>query len=350
VFAVQDEITSRVVDTIADALQLGKLRGQVPVAATSNLQAYDLYLLGRHHWSERSETGMRRARELFQQALELDPGYAPAWSGLADASAVLASWQFADPTEMYPVATDAARRALQLDESLAEAHASLGFVKMNWEWDWDGVLRELRRAIELNPNHETAHRWLSAFLAGIGRFDEAMPIAERALLLDPLSVLPHMNIGIIHVLAGNQPRAEAQFRHVLAMNPNFLRASLFLGASVGLQGKYDESIRIMTELVERGNRSPFYVWALVLANAMAGRTREARELLDTIDQSKFPALYRAEAFFYLGERDAALTALEQGLAERSDWMYSLERQPFLEELHGEPRFQAVLAKLGLPSP
>jgi tetratricopeptide (TPR) repeat protein len=153
-----------------------------------------------------------------------------------------------------------------------------------------------------------------------------MPIAERALLLDPLSVLPHMNIGIIHVLAGDQPRAEAQFRHVLAMNPTFLRALLFLGASVGLQGKYDESIRIMTELVERGNRSPFYVWALVLATAMAGRTREARDLLASIDQSKFP-----------------------GLAERSDWMYSLERQPFLTELHGEPRFQAVLAKLGLPS-
>ena len=279
----------------------------------------------------------------------LDPAYAPAWSGLADASAVLASWQFADPAEMYPVATDAARRALELDESLAEAHASLGFVKMNWEWDWDGVLRELRRAIELNPNHETAHRWLSAFLAGIGRFDEAMPIAERALLLDPLSVLPHMNIGIIHVLAGDQPRAEAQFRRVLAMNPTFLRASLFLGAAVGLQGKYDESIRIMSELVERGNRAPFYVWALALANAMAGRTHEARELLGSVDQSKFPALYRAEVHHFLGERDAALTALEQGLAERSDWMYSLEMQPFLKELHGEPRFQAVLAKLGLPS-
>ena len=349
VFAVQDEITSRVVDTIAGALQLGKLRGQVPVAVTSNLQAYDLYLLGRHHWSERSDSGMRRARELFQQALELDPNYAPAWSGLADASAVLASWQFADPAEMFPIATDAARRALGLDESLAEAHASLGFVKMSWEWDWEGVLRELGRAIELNPNHETAHRWLSAFLAGIGRFDEAMPIAERALLLDPLSVLPHMNLGIIHVLSGDQPRAEAQFRRVLAMNPTFLRALLFLGASVGLQGRHDESIRVMTELVERGKRAPFYLWALALSNAMAGRSHEARAAVASLDQSKFPALYRAELHHFLGERDAALTALEQGLTERSDWMYSLEMQPFLKELHGEPRFQTVLAKLRLPS-
>ena len=193
VFAVQDEITARIVDTISGALQLGGLRGQVPVATTRNLEAYDLYLLGRHHWYERSEAGMRRARELFQQAIDRDPSYAPAWSGLADASAILASWQFASPAEMYPVATTAARRAIELDDSLAEAHASLGFVKMNWEWDWDGVLRELRRAIEINPNHETAHRWLSAFLAGIGRREEAMPIAERAVLLDPLSVLPRMS-------------------------------------------------------------------------------------------------------------------------------------------------------------
>src|SRR4249920_2867790 len=122
---------------------------------------------------------MKRARELFQQAIDLDPTYAPAWSGLADSLAILASWQFAEPAEMFPLATTAAQRALELDGSLAEAHASLGFVKMNWEWDWDGVIRELRRAIELNPNHETSHRWLSAFLAGIGRKEDAMPIAER---------------------------------------------------------------------------------------------------------------------------------------------------------------------------
>jgi tetratricopeptide (TPR) repeat protein len=144
---------------------------------------------------------------------------------------------------MFPIAADAARRALELDESLAEAHASLGFVKMHWEWDWDGVLREFRRAIELNPNHETAHRWLSAFLAGIGRSDEAMPIAERALLLDPISVLPLMNIGIVHMLAGDLPGAEVQFRRVIAKNPTFPRAYLFLGTILSLQGKHEEGIQ-----------------------------------------------------------------------------------------------------------
>jgi len=348
VFAVQDEITGRIVDTISQALQLGGLRGQVPVPTTRNLEAYDLYLLGRHHWYERSEAGMRRARELFQQAIDRDPSYAPAWSGLADASAILASWQFANPAEMYPVATDAARRALELDDSLAEAHASLGFVKMNWEWDWDGVLRELHRAIELNPNHETAHRWLSAFLAGIGRREEAMPIAERAVLLDPMSVLPHMNLGIINYLAGDPAAAETKFRRVLEMQPEFLRGHTFLGSALSLRGQHDEAVRILERLVERGKRAPVYTWTLGIAYALAGRLEEAHGILDPINRSSFPAIYRAMSHEALGERAAVVPALEQGLLERSDWMYSLATQPLLRNLNGDPEFEAVVAKLRLP--
>jgi TolB-like protein/Tfp pilus assembly protein PilF len=349
VFAMQDEMTARIVDTISEALQLGGLRGQVPVPTTRNLEAYDLYLLGRHHWYERSEAGMRRARELFQQAIDLDPSYAPAWSGLADASAILASWQYATPAEMYPVAANAARRALELDDSLAEAHASLGFVKMNWEWDWDGVLRELHRAIELNPNHETAHRWLSAFLAGLGRRDEAIPTAKRAVLLDPLSVLPHMNLGIIHYLSGDPQAAESEFRRVVEMQPGFVRGHTFLGATLSLLGRFDEAIRTVQWAVERGKRVPVYLWTLGICYAIAGRLDEAHAILDPINRSAFPSLYRAMAHNVLGERAAAIPALEQGLVERSDWMYSLRTQPLLRSLHGDPGFEAVVAKLGLPA-
>jgi tetratricopeptide (TPR) repeat protein len=348
VFAVQDEITERLVETISGALQLGGLRGQAPVPATRSLEAYDLYLLGRHHWYERSQSGMRRARDLFQQAIDLDPTYAPAWSGLADASALLASWQFADPDEMYPLASQAARRALELDPSLAEAHASIGFIKMNWEWDWDGVLREFRRAIELNPNHETTHRWLSAFLAGIGRRDEAMPIAERAVLLDPLSVLPRMNIGIIHYLTNDPVGAEREFRRVLEIDPGFLRAVLFLGVTLTVQRRHGEAITMFESLVERGGRLPLYLWSLGTAYARAGRIQEARALLDPIHGSTFPAIYRAMSHFSLGETDQAFAALEQAVAQRADWMYSLGHQPFLAELRTDPRFQTILASMHLP--
>ena len=348
VFAVQDEITERIVETIAHALQLGGLRGQIPVATTRSLEAYDLYLLGRHHWYERSESGMRRARELFQQAIDLDPSYAPAWSGIADASALLASWQFADAGAMYPTATAAARRALELDPSLAEAHASLGFVKMNWEWDWDGVLMELHRAIELNPNHETAHRWLSAFLAGIGRVSDAMPIAERALVLDPLSVLPRMNLGIIRYLSNDPIGAEREFRRVLEMQPGFLRAKLFLAGALALQGRHDEACPVAEDAATLGKRGTVYLWSLGLSYAFAGRTSEARALLEPIVHSNFPPLYQAIGLHVLGDTDAVFPALERGLEERSDWMYSLGTQPMLLDLHDDPRFQAVLDKLGLP--
>jgi TolB-like protein/Tfp pilus assembly protein PilF len=348
VFALQDEITVRVVDTIAEALQLGRLRGQVPVPTTRNLEAYDLYLLGRHHWYGRTEAGMRRARELFQQAIDLDPEYAPAWSGLADASAVLASWQFADPAEMYPVAVEAARRALELDDSLAEAHASLGFVNMNWLGDWECVLHEFRRAIALNPNHETTHRWLSAFLAGIGRPDEALPIAQRAVLLDPVSILPHMNLGIIHYLSGDQAAAEAEFRRVLEMQPGFARARVFLGAAMSLQGRHDEACRLLEALVEEAGRIPIYAMVLGLCYALAGRMREAHEVLDPILRSRFQRLYVGIAHGLLGDTDAMFAALEEGVEERSDWMYSLGTQPLLAQWRDHPRLRAILAKLGLP--
>jgi Tfp pilus assembly protein PilF len=238
---------------------------------------------------------------------------------------------------------------LELDDSLAEAHASLGFVKLNWEWDWDGALRELRRAIELNPNDETSHRWLSAFLGGIGRVDEAMPIAQRALLLDPLSVLPHMNLGIIQFLSGRTEAAESEFRRVLEMQPDFLRARSFLGATLMIQGQYEEAISILETLRKAGERTPMYIWPLGVAYAMAGKMNEAHELLDPIHRSKFPPLYKAIGHKLLGEMDMVFPALEQGITERSDWMYSLNTQPWLLDLHDDPRFHAVVAKLGLPT-
>lgn len=348
VFAVQDEITGRLVDTISGALQLGGLRGQVPVATTKNLEAYDLYLLGRHHWYKRTEDGMRRARELFQQAIDLDSSYAPAWSGLADASAVLAGWLFAAPAEMYPLATRAATRALELDPSLAEAHGSIGFVKMNWEWDWDGVLAHLHRAIELNPSHETSHRWLSAFLAGIGRPEDALPIAQRALLLDPLSVLPRMNLGIIHYLAGDFTTAERWFRDALELRPGFARAMVFAGATLMFQERHAEAIELLERANEQESDSTIYRWSLGVAYASAGRVGDAHAILDPIHASTYPALYRAISQKILGDTDAAYAALGQAVAERADWMYSLGTQPWFRDIRDDARFREILGKLKLP--
>jgi tetratricopeptide (TPR) repeat protein len=226
---------------ISATLELGRLPKPESIAQPQSLEAYDLYLLGRHHWNRRTQGEMKRALELFQQAAELDPLYAPAYSGIADATALLASWQFAAPSDMYPMAVAAARRAIELDPSSADAHASIGYTKLNWEWDWDGAIHELHRAIELNPNHETAHRWLSAFLAGIGKDEQAMPIARHAIQLDPLSVLPRMNLGIIHFLAGRHEDAASEFRRVIEMDPGFVRAHIFLGGAFSFLGRHAEN-------------------------------------------------------------------------------------------------------------
>jgi serine/threonine-protein kinase len=347
VFAVQDEITHAIVATITEALQLGHLRGAKPVVQPRSLEAYDLYLLGRHHWYKRTEPEMRRALELFQDAVAADPMYAPAYSGIADASALLASWQFASANENFPQAAQAAQRALELDPSLADAHASLGFVKLNWEWDWEGAMRELRTAIALNPSHETAHRWLSAFLAGIGRDEEALPMAQRAIELDPISVLPRMNLGIVAFLAWRFEDAEVEFRRVIEKDPNFVRAYAFLACSLSFMERHDEAILVARTGVERSNRHTMLLFALGVVMARAGNLDEAREIFTPILPELTP-FYAATVFAMLQEHSAALDTLEKSPEARSDWMYSVGRQPWFRQYHSHPRFVRLLEGLNLP--
>ena len=347
VFAVQDDITRSIVETITRELQLGHLRGATPVQQPRSLEAYDLYLLGRHHWYKRTEVSMRRALELFQQAVAADPLYAPAYSGIADASALLASWQFASPEETFPQAVKAARRALELDPSSADAHASLGFVKLNWEWDWEGAMYHLERAITLNPSHETAHRWLSAFLAGIGRDDDALPIARRALELDPISVLPPMNLGITHFLAWRHEEAIEEFRRVLEKDPTFARAYAFLASSLSLLDRHDEAISAARTGVEISNNHPILLLPLCVCSARAGQISEARAISGPILTELAP-IYQAAVHAVLGDDPAAFAALESAPEARSDWMYSVGRLPWFAQYHSHPRFIRLLEQLHLP--
>jgi tetratricopeptide (TPR) repeat protein len=347
VFAVQDEITHAIVATITEALQLGHLRGAKPVPQPRSLEAYDLYLLGRHHWYKRTEPEMRRALELFQEAVAADPMYAPAYSGIADASALLASWQFASAKENFPQAAKAAERALELDPSLADAHASLGFVKLNWEWDWEAAMRELRTAIALNPSHETAHRWLSAFLAGIGRDDEAVPIAQRAIELDPISVLPRMNLGIVAFLAWRFEDAEMEFRRVIEKDPNFVRAYAFLACSLSFMDRHDEAISAARTGVERSNRHTMLLFALGIVMARGGKIDDAREIFTLILPELTP-FYAATVYAMLQDDSAALDTLEKSPEARSDWMYSVGRQPWFRQYHSHARFVKLLEDLSLP--
>lgn len=347
VFAVQDEITRAIVETITETLELGHLQRPVSIAKPQSLEAYDLYLLGRHHWNKRTKGEMQRALELFREAAELDPSYAPAYSGIADATALLASWQFASPATMYPEAVAAAQRAIELDPSSADAHASIGFTKLNWDWDWEGAERELRRAIQLNPNHETAHRWLSAFLAGIGKDDEAMPIALRAADLDPISVLPVMNLGIIHFLAGRNEHATREFRRVIDIDPGFVRGHIFLGAALSFQGIHDEAITAGRAGADLANQLPVTLVPLGSSLARAGRLEEAHVMLDQIVRDGIDPIYAAMVHSAFDDEEAVIAALQSGIEKRSDWMYSIGTQPWFRKYHGDPRFEGILRRMKL---
>jgi serine/threonine-protein kinase len=347
VFAVQDDITRRIVETVTEALQLGGLRGSTQVAQPRTLAAYDLYLLGRHHWTTRTEASMRRALELFEEAAALDPDYAPAQSGIADASALLASWQFAAPDQMYPRAVQAARRAIALDPSSADAHASLGFVHMNWDLDWEATEREFRAAIAINPNHETAHRWLSAFLAGIGRFDEGVALSERVLRIDPVSVLPQMNLGICLYFAARYTESEAAFRRALAISPDFVRAHAFLGCVLELDGQVDAGIAAMRHSVQlSGTHATLNVmFACMLARA--GRMDDAQAAFALNHGKPVQPIYAAMWPAVTGDVEQAIDHLERGYAERSDWMYTIGVQPWFLSFHDHPRFRALMATMRL---
>ncbi|MEO8193518.1 MAG: protein kinase [Gemmatimonadales bacterium] len=347
VFAVQDEITRSIVSTITGILELGHLRGETPVQQPRSLEAYDLYLLGRHHWYKRSEQEMKRALDFFQRAADADPSYAPAYSGIADASSLLASWQFDSPEAMYPKAAAAARRALELDSSSADAHASLGFVKQNWEWDWNGAVNEYHQSIALNPSHETAHRWLSAFLAGLGRHDEALPVALHAQELNPISVLPQMNLGIVKLLAGRYEEAAADFASVMERDPDFVRAYPFRSTALSFLARHDEAIKFAREGVERSNGLPVLLMALGSALAYAGLSEEARETLAKASRSGLPPIYQAMGSAALEDYSAALDALDRGYETHSDWMYSMPSQPWFRPMHSDPRFTQLLERMGL---
>lgn len=347
IFAVQDEITQSIVTTITETLELGHLRGGSPVQQPRNLEAYDLYLLGRHHWFKRSEAEMKRALDFFQRAADADPSYAPAYSGIADASSLLASWQFDSPEAMYPKAVAAARRALELDNSSADAHASLGFVKQNWEWDWDGAVREYRQSIALNPSHETAHRWLSAFLAGIGRHDEALPIALRAQELNPMSVLPLMNLGIVKLLAGRHEEASSYFQSVLERDPEFVRGYTFRSSALSFLGRHEEAIRFARDGVARSGGATVFLLPLASALAFAGQVDEARRTLDKATLHGLPTIYQAMGSASLGDYSAAFDALDRGYEAHADWMYSLPSQPWFRPMHSDPRFILLLERMGL---
>ena len=348
--AAQGAIADGVIGALALRLT-GDERALLAKRPMVNPDAYQLYLKGRYHWNQRSEAGLKKAAEYFARAIETDPGYAHAFSGLADAYTALGYLSYVAPNEAFPKAKHAALKALELDATLPEPHASLGYVRLYYDWDWAAADQELQRAIALNPNYATAHHWYAVYLTAMGRFEPARAAIARAQELDPTSLIINTDVGFLLYYSRQYDAAIKQLDTVLGMNHEFPLAHLWLGRAYQEKALYDQAIAAFrrTETTLRG--WPVAWAAIGHAQGVAGRRREARETLGELERlgrERYVTPYGvALVHAGLGERDQALAWLERALADRAHWLVWLKLDPRFDPLRADSRFASVLQRVGL---
>jgi len=322
-----------------------------PVPGANSYAAYDLYLKGRYFWNKRTAEGFRQAAEYFQQAIDKDPNYGPAYAGLADTFALMSTWYVGPQNELMPKARTAALRALQLDESLAEAHASLALIKENYDYDWAGSEKEFRRAIQLGPQYATAHQWYAEFLSWQGRFAEAFVESERARQLDPLSLIIASDYAWTLYYSRQFDNAVKQCQSVLELDPDFTHAQAVMISSYFQLGRYDEAL----DLVNRWADSHEQAWALAWKAAIAsrqGHAEEANRELAKLEQFSNSRADQTPALLvsYSGtaaQKERVLDLLDEAYSQHSNAVVPIKVDPMYDPIRNDPRFQDLLRRVGL---
>jgi TolB-like protein/DNA-binding winged helix-turn-helix (wHTH) protein/Flp pilus assembly protein TadD len=348
--ALQGEIAREIAGgiqlTLGNANHIDAARYQVSLSPNS-YEAYDLYLRGLYFWNKRTAPDFERAIEYFRQATEKDPNYAQAYTGLADSYVLMAGYTDVPPKEFMPKARAAALRAVELDDTLAEAHVSLAVIAQDYDWDWPTVEKEYRRAIEQNPNYPTAHQWYAESLALQGRFDEAFVEIERARQLDPFSLIIATDYGAILYFSRQYDRAIEQFRSVLDREPGFPRAHM-VAYAYAEKGMYSEALHDIEEWRRTGNDPQWVLLAYVYGRA--GQQVKARQALRNLQQlsqgEKSHAYSFAVAYLGIGDNEKAITWLQKSYAEHTITT-ALRVDPTFDPLRSDPRFQELLRGMGL---
>lgn len=350
VFDIQDEITMSIVDALKVQL-LARENQAVQKRYTDNIEAYNLYLKGRYYWNKMTIESFRKAINHFQRAIAKDSTYALAYTGLADSFTGLgdAGLSAIPPKEAFSNAKVAVQKALEIDETLAEAHASLGHLKMH-DFDWAGAELEFKRAIKLNPNYATTYHMCGFYFALMGRHDEAITYIKRALELDPISLGINTDLGVIFYFAGQYDMAIAQYHKTLEMDPGFVRAYITLGSTYGKKGMYREGIDTYKKAMElSGDR--LKIAALGRAYALAGKKEEALKIigeLEELSQQRYVSPYCiALIYASLDEKDKAMEWLQKAYEKHVSELIYMKVDPYLENLHSDPRFMILLKKMAL---
>ncbi len=307
---------------------------------------------GRFYWNKRTGDDLKKSIEYFNQAIAQDPSYALAYAGLADGYVVLPGNSATTPEEAFPKAKAAARKAVELDDSLAEGHTSLASVLASYDWNWSEATKEFQRAIELNPNYPTVHHWYGdVYLVRMGRFEEAIAEVKRAQELDPLSQIINADVGDTYILARRYDQAIEQLRKTIEMDQNFFVAHWYLGIAYEMKGSFQEAIAEYQK-ARQLNDNPRVLALLGHVYAASGQREEA---LRTLDQLKEIARQRyvsgfsfALVYAGLGEKDQALKWLEKSYQDRAQELTRLKVDPQLDNLRSDPRFADLVRRMGLP--
>ncbi len=350
VFAVQDAISQRVADALALRLSSDE-KNRLTKRYTDNVEAYQLYITGRYYWSKLIPTDIRKAIGSFQQAIDLDSNYALAYFGLAEANRALAITADVPSKDCLPQAKAAAKRALEIDDSLAEAHASLSFSLIWFDWNWAGAEKEAKRAIALNPNSAHAHFAYANALSDLGRHDEAIAEIARARELDPVFLLYRALEGLDLHHAGRNDEALAKLQQVLELDPNFWVTHLILGRVYTQQRKYPEAIVEFTKAKELSHGNSEAIASIGYVEAARGNPAKARVVLDELkslsSQHYIPPVNIALVYTGLGDQNEALSWLDKACEERDVRLPLLKVDPRWDALRSNPRFVAILKRIGL---
>ena len=353
ILALQSHVASAIVNEIRVKLtpeDQRRLASSRPVST----QSYENYLKGRYYWNKRSQESLTKAINYFQVAIEKDPQYALAYAGLADCYSIIASAIVGTvPTaEVAPKARAAALKALELDNTLAEAHTSLATVRFNYDWDWNAAARGFRRAVELNPSYATVYQRNSLYLMSMGRTRESIAEMNRAHDLDPLSISTNFSLGWRLYMSREYDQAIEQLRNTIDMDPDFVLPHLVLGQAYEQKKAYDQAITELRRAADISHNSPPALAALARTYGVSGRTTETRNLLDQLMQQSnkqyVSPFYVAIVHAGLGEDDQALDWLERAYRDRSNAIVFMKVDPQLDSLRSNPRFRELQRKLRLP--
>ncbi len=348
VFVIQDEIARTIVDTLRVTSFAG-LVSQPVRRYTPSVTAYGLYLRGRYALNKRSQEGVLESIGFFERAIAEDPRYALAYTGLSDAYALQLDYRSVPVAEGFALAKHYARRALDLDELLPEAHASLAWVLFVYDWSWTEAHQEFSRSIALDPQYATAHQWYGFLLASRGRLDEALVEGHTAQELDPTSVSVRRTLGWLYYYARRYEQARYHLARALAMNPAAEETYRVLGLTLAVEGQLDEAERVLRDAVVMEGSSTYTTATLGYALARSGKRDEAEQLLAGLEARRAREYVSPVAFatlhLGLGQLERALDWTEQAYADKRGWLAYLDVNPLLDPLRGDPRFEALAARM-----